>query len=108
MLRQDLEQGAEFSVLVHELAHEILHQQDGEEPQNKTVRETEAEAVAFAVCQAVGLDTNSAASDYIQMYDGKKETLLSSLTRIKDTAGQIIGAVTGERKQEQPPRAVAA
>ena len=107
VLRQDLEQGAEFSVLVHELAHEMLHQSDGEDPQDKTIRETEAEAVAFAVCQAVGLDTNSAASDYIQLYDGKKETLLSSLERIKDTAGEIIGVVTGERR-EQPQLAVAA
>ena len=107
VLRQDLEQGAEFSVLVHELAHEMLYQRDGR-PENKTVRETEAEAVAFAVCQAVGLDTNSAASDYIQLYDGKKETLFASLARIKDTAGEIIGAVTGERRHEQPQLAAAA
>lgn len=107
ILREDLEPAAEFSVLVHELAHEMLHQ--GEE-EGKTVRETEAEAVAFAVCQAVGLDTNTAASDYIQMYDGKKETLLASLGRIKDTAGEIVGAVTGQGRREQPqcPVAVAA
>ena len=110
ILRTDLEPASEFSVLVHELVHEMLHQSEGELSESKTARETEAEAVAFAVCQAVGLDTSTAASDYIQLYDGKKETLLASLKRIKDTAGEIIGAVTDERRREQPqlPVAVAA
>ena len=98
ILRTDLEPAAEFSVLVHEHAHERLHQ--GKEKDSKTVRETEAEAVAFAVCQAVGLDTNTASSDYIQLYDGKKETLLASLQRIKETAGEIIEAVIGERRRK--------
>jgi len=78
-------------VLVHELAHEALHQDKNKN--GKTVRETEAEAVTFAVCEAIGLDTNTASSDYIQLYNGKKETLLASLGRIKETAGQIIKAV---------------
>ena len=34
----------------------------------KKIRETEAEAVAFVVCSGIGLDTNSASSDYIQLY----------------------------------------
>ena len=48
-----------------------------------------------------------ASSDYIQLYDGKKETLLGSLERIKEAAGEIIGAVTGERRQEEQPVAAA-
>lgn len=38
----------------------------------KRVRETEA--VAFVVCEAIGLKANSSA-DYIQLYSGEKETL---------------------------------
>ena len=106
LLRADLEPAAEFSVLVHELAHQRLHQ--GEEKDSKTVRETEAEAVAFAVCQAVGLDTNTASSDYIQLYDGKKETLLASLQRIKETAGEIIEALLWEQTDELKPKCPAA
>ena len=48
-------------------------------PKDKKVRETEAEAVAFVVCHAIGLDVNSASSDYIQLYDGDKKTLMASL-----------------------------
>ena len=102
IIRGDLEPAVEFSVLVHELAHQRLHQ--GKEKDSKTVRETEAEAVAFAVCQAVGLDTNSASSDYIQLYDGKKETLLASLQRIKETAGEIIEALIWEQTDEMEPQ----
>lgn len=88
-IRPGLEPANEFSVLVHELAHELLHRGD-ERPVSKTVRETEAEAVAFVVCRAIGLDTGTAASDYIQLYDGKPETLAASLDRIQTTAGEFL------------------
>jgi hypothetical protein len=39
----------EFSALVHELAREMLHQVERGTATTKTVRETEAEAVAFVV-----------------------------------------------------------
>jgi len=55
--------------------------------------ETEAEAVAFVVCQAIGLDTGTAASDYIQLFDGKTETLAASLDRVQKTAAEIIAAL---------------
>jgi hypothetical protein len=53
----------EFSTLVHELSHEKLHRTDRRAETTKTIRETEAEAVAFVVCHAIGLDTNTAAAD---------------------------------------------
>ena len=39
----------EFSTLVHELAHEMLHKAERRTATTKTVRETEAEAIAFVV-----------------------------------------------------------
>jgi antirestriction protein ArdC len=93
-LAQGLSPAEEFSVLVHELAHEMLHPKDAENRPSKTVRETEAEAVAFVVSQAIGLDTSTAASDYIQVYQGDKGTLAESLDRIQQTATAIIQAVT--------------
>ena len=88
--REDIEPAEEFSTLAHELAHKILHQ-GGDSPEGKTVLETEAEAVAFVVCQASGLDANDSASDYIQLYDGSKKTLIDSLERIHRAASGIIG-----------------
>ena len=93
-LRRDLPSAEEFSVLTHELAHEMLHPKNGENRLPKTVRETEAEAVAFVVSNAIGLDVGSAAADYIQLYNGGTETLSASLDRIQKAATTIIEAVT--------------
>jgi len=83
-------------ILVHELAHELLHQGEAAVRGSKTVRETEAEAVAFVVSQAIGLDTNTASSDYIHLYAGDKDTLVRSLDHIQQTASKILAGITDE------------
>lgn len=89
----------EFSVLVHELAHELLHQDPKRrEETDKTIRETEAEAVAFVVCQAIGLDSNSQHADYIKLYRGSVETLTSSLAAIQATSTQILSILLHNSK----------
>jgi hypothetical protein len=55
----------EFSTLVHEAAHEMMHKAERRTATTKTVRETEAEAVAFVVGKAIGLVTGSASADYV-------------------------------------------
>jgi len=99
LVRKGMSPAEEFSVLAHELAHELLHR-DEDELLSRTVRETEAEAVAFVVCQAVGLEAMDAAADYIQLYLGSKETLFESLQRIRETAVQVIGAITEKEPAE--------
>jgi hypothetical protein len=54
-----------FATLVHETAHELLHKSERRTATTKTVREMEAEAVAFVVGKAVGLMTGSASADYV-------------------------------------------
>jgi DNA transposition AAA+ family ATPase len=50
---------------------------------SKRSRETEAEAVAFVVCHAIGLETGSASQDYIQLYEGDAKLLNDSLAHIQ-------------------------
>ncbi len=88
IVRPDLSEAETFSVLSHEIAHELLHKT--QRPASKTIRETEAEAVAYTVSRAIGLETNTAASDYIQLYNGDKQTLAKSLDRIQQVAAEII------------------
>jgi antirestriction protein ArdC len=83
----------EFSTLVHELSHEKLPRPERRIETTKTIRETEAEAVAFVVCHAIGLDTNSAAADYIKLYNGDRATLSASLQFIQSTAAEILTAL---------------
>ena len=72
----------------------MLHRGERRTLTTKQVRETEAEAVAFVVCQSVGLQTGTAAADYIQLWNGDKETLTDSLTYIQKAASQMLAALT--------------
>lgn len=92
VLKNGMTPAEEFSTMVHELAHEMLHQEK-DKPEDRKVRETEAEAVAFAVCQGIGLDASGASSDYVLLHGGDKEALLASLERIRNAAHEILEAV---------------
>ena len=92
-VKDGLSAAEQFSVLTHELAHEMLHKDGDNKLKSKKIKETEAEAIAFVVCQGIGLDVNTAGSDYIQLYDGDKKTLLESLERIQETASEILAAI---------------
>jgi antirestriction protein ArdC len=87
-----------FATLVHELGHEMLHKADRRTTTTKVVRETEAEAIAFVIGKAVGLETGSASADYIHLYHGNASLLTESLEVIQQTSGVILAAL-------QPPTA---
>ena len=97
-----LEAGEHFSVLVHEAAHELLHKTERRSKTTHTVRETEAEAVAFVVSSAIGLDVNTSGSDYIQLHAGDKATLAESLTFVQQTASEILRAISPGESAANP------
>jgi hypothetical protein len=74
----------------------MLHRGEWRAETSKTIRETEAEAVAFVVSNSIGLDTNTASADYIVHYDGDKDTLADSLSFIQSTATAILRAISPE------------
>lgn len=82
-----------FATLVHEAGHELLHRSERRTSTTKTVRETEAEAVAFVVGKAVGLVNNDASASYIQLYNGNASLLAESLEVIQQTAAVILAAL---------------
>lgn len=92
-IEDGLDDVEKFAVIAHELAHEKLHQGENRGKATKTVRETEAEAVAFIVCTAYGLDTTNRSADYIQLYDGDSDTLKQSLRNIQSTAQWMIESI---------------
>lgn len=96
MIKEGLSPSMEFSTLVHELAHELMHQGENRGMKDKKVRETEAEAVAYVVSEAVGLNTDAACSDYIQLYRGDVETLKESLDAVHVTATKILAVLLAE------------
>jgi len=92
-----------LATFVHELAHEMLHRAERRTLTTKTVRETEAEAVAFVVCHALGLETGTGSSDYIQLYHGDANLLKESLEVVQRTAAVILGALCPREDAEQTP-----
>jgi hypothetical protein len=50
----------------------MLQKADRRTATTKIVRETEAEAIAFVINKAAGLETGTACADYIQLYHGKR------------------------------------
>ena len=92
----ELSGAEEFSTLVHELAHEMLHKAARRTATTKVVRETEAEAIAFVIAKAVGLETGTASADYIHLYHGNASLLAESLEVIQQTSAVILAAL-------QPP-----
>ncbi len=51
------------------------------------------QAVAFVVCEAIGLKSNNSA-DYIQLYSGDKETLTESLEHVQRASAEILAAIS--------------
>jgi len=83
----------EFSTLVHELAHEMLQHSRRRTTTTKVVRETEAEAIAFVISKAVGLEAGTASADYIHLYHGNASLLAESLEVIQQTSAVILAAL---------------
>ena len=92
----------EFATLAHEVAHELMHRDQRRASTSKRSRETEAEAVAFVVCQAIGLETGSAAQDYIQLYEGDAKLLSESLQHVQQTATRILNVIGAEYSSAPP------
>jgi antirestriction protein ArdC len=99
-LAEGMTSAHEFSVLVHEFAHELLHRREDRAQIGRTERETEAEAVAYVVLTACGMEPSTQASDYIQLYQGTPELLLQSLERIQWTVSQVLPALTASAQLE--------
>jgi hypothetical protein len=95
-----------FTTLVHELAHLMLKHGERRTATTKTVRETEAEAVAFVVAQGIGLKSEQSSS-YIQLYHGNAALLMESLEAVQQTSAVILAAITVDESvsQETPESA---
>jgi hypothetical protein len=91
-VQRSLPPATELLVLAHEWAHELLHRRE-ERPASRDIRELEAQAVSFVVCEAVGLESLAATVDYIHLYRGDRQALAASLDRIQRTATAIIRVI---------------
>lgn len=84
-----------LATLIHEVAHLLLHR---EEPRSSAVMEMEAECVSYAVCQNLGIKTDSGVyiSNHLQSELGNdmdresvRELVQESIERIGKTVSEI-------------------
>ena len=92
VLREGLSPLGRASILAHEIAHELLHTEKDRQMLSRTIKETEAEATAYAVCAHFGHEITS--PNYIAMWSGDSSLLQQRMNRISKAAKQIIEAIT--------------
>lgn len=87
-------------VLAHEIAHEEMHWTDGglTKEHARSVMEVEAESVAYVVCSAFGIESNSEL--YLAAWKGDKETVKKSTSRIFKTVKEILGFIHGQEAEQ--------
>jgi hypothetical protein len=71
----------------------MLHKAERRTAINKTVRETEAEAIAFVVGKSIGLSMGRASADYIHLYHGDASLVAESLEVIQRASALILSAI---------------
>lgn len=86
----ELDEPDRFRTLGHEFAHEKLHRAGPRD--EKKVRETEADAVAYVLCRHYGVACD--ASDYLLLYDATPKLLLERLETIRSAANEIIDEIS--------------
>ena len=77
--------------LIHEIAHELLHQVK-DAPRDSTIRELEAESVAYVVAKHFGLDGLSS-PNYNALNGATAKMILEHMERIRKSATEIINGV---------------
>ena len=94
-VRESLNSAERAKVLAHEIAHELLHWKDGVLIQEhaRSVKEVEAESVAYAVCGAFGIESDS--EFYIAAWQNSDavetaKTIKESSKRIFDATKEIL------------------
>ena len=89
-----LDPKAGTKTLIHEIAHELLHQVK-DAPTESTIRELEAESVAYVVAKHFGLDGLSS-PNYNAIHGATAKMILEHMERIRKSATEIINGIVNE------------
>ena len=89
-----------LKTLVHEVAHALAHGK-GCEAKTRDVMELEAEATAYLVCDALGLDTAAYSFPYLAGWAEKPDTLLNAADRACRLADQLLEALDSRSRPRE-------
>jgi len=110
-LVEGLNRPTAISVLAHELGHALLHNRDEyQEHDSSSIKELEAESVAYLVCDHYGIDLGSRSFCYIVSHNTATDDIVAELLksgeRILRAYEEIITFV--DQQLEEPAQLVAA
>lgn len=103
----------EIAVFAHEIGHALLHFEEinrewGRDHDPRSVRELEAEAVAYVCTKAWGIADEEKVLEYISNWQGTQEQIEKSFERIQYAASKILCFVeeylTRAEEEPDPPR----
>ena len=91
-VRRGMPEGQTVKTALHELAHSVMHDGPTEDLPDRSMREVQAESVAYAVSAALGLDTSGYSFGYVASWaTGKSdEEMRACMRAVRDAASQII------------------
>lgn len=96
VVQEGMSEAQTVKTLLHEASHQALHSKEAMdsagEKKSKNQKETEAESVAYVVCQHYGIDTSDYSFPYVATWSADKEVpeLKASLDTIRRTASELI------------------
>ena len=96
VVQDGMSEAQTVKTLLHEASHQALHSREAMqasgEQKSKNQKETEAESVAYVVCQHYGIDTSDYSFAYVATWSADKEVpeLKASLDTIRRTAADLI------------------
>ncbi|WP_324825143.1 DUF3991 domain-containing protein [Sinanaerobacter sp. ZZT-01] len=102
-LRNGMSEAQTLKTAIHELAHSRLHADNSGklDDQSKTMREIQAESVAFMVCEQLGLDTSDYSFPYIASYENQElNELKESLRTIQQGTKSMLAELEAAMEQQ--------
>ena len=96
VVQEGMSEAQTVKTLLHEASHQTLHSKEvmdsAGEKKSKNQKETEAESVAYVVCQHYGIDTSDYSFPYVATWSADKEVpeIKESLDTIRRTASELI------------------
>ena len=99
VVQEGMSEAQTVKTLLHEASHQALHSKEAteqtDEKKSKNQKETEAESVAYVVCQHYGIDTSDYSFAYVATWSADKEVpeLKASLDTIRRAASDLIDKI---------------
>ena len=93
--------------MIHESAHQALHSKEAMEhsadKKSQNQKETEAESIAYVVCQHFGIDTSEYSFPYVATWSADKEVpeLKASLDTIRSCSAKLIVSIEEKIKEKE-------